>query len=105
MRWYSAILYYRRATFTANAMAVWKVPKECAEEVGAIMASYPAVTHCYQRPAFPDWQYTYFTMIRATGTDGCEKIVQKLAFKTGINDYSLLYSIREYKKLRVRYFV
>ena len=66
MRRYSAVLHHRRAGFRANAMAVWIVDEERAEEVGQIMASHPTVTHCYQRPTFPDWPYSHFSMIHAT---------------------------------------
>ena len=105
MRRYSAVLHHRRAGFRANAMAVWKVDEERAEEVGQIMASHPTVTHCYQRPTFPDWPYTHFTMIHATTPEGCEESVTEIAEATGLDEYLLLYSTREYKKTRVRYFV
>ena len=105
MRRYSAVLHHRRAGFRANAMAVWTVPEERAEEVGLKMAESPWVTHCYQRPTFPDWPYTHFTMIHATGKMRCESVAQDLSEATGITDYQLLYSTREFKKTRVRYFV
>ena len=105
MRRYSAVLHHRRAGFSANAMIVWKVPEERAQEVGDIMAQSPAVTHCYQRPIYPDWQYSHFTMVHATTRDECEQIADAIAEATGIQDRQLLYSTREYKKTRVRYFV
>ena len=105
MRRYSAILHHRRAGFKDNAMGVWKVSEEQAEKIGKVMAAHPAVTHCYQRPAFPDWDYTHFTMIHATTREGCEEVAREISQKTGITDYTLLYSTREYKKTRVRYFV
>lgn len=105
MRRYSAVLYHRRAGFNANAMIVWKVPEERAQEVGEIMATSPAVTHCYQRPTYEDWHYSHFTMIHATTKDECEAIAKDIEQKTGLNDRLLLYSTREYKKTRVRYFV
>lgn len=105
MRRYSAVLYHRRAGFNANAMIVWKVPEERAQEVGEIMATSPAVTHCYQRPTYDDWHYSHFTMIHATTRDECEEIAREIEVKTGLNDRLLLYSTREYKKTRVRYFV
>ena len=105
MRRYSAVLYHRRSGFRANAMIVWKVPAERSEEVGMIMAENPAVTHCYERPTFPDWQYSHFTMVHAPTRDECEEIGRDIARATGIDDNLLLYSTREYKKTRVRYFV
>ena len=86
-------------------MAVWRVPEERAVEVGNIMAGSKWVTHCYQRPTFPDWHYSHFTMIHATTDEQCEQVARDISKETGISDYRLLYSTREYKKTRVRYFV
>ncbi len=105
MRRFSAVLHHRRAGFRANSMAVWNVPEDRAVEVGAIMAGSKWVTHCYQRPTFPDWHYTHFSMIHATTRDECESVARQISEATGIDDYMLLYSTREYKKTRVRYFV
>ncbi len=105
MRRYSAVLHHRRSGFKANAMIVWKVPEERAEEVGIMMAGHDAVTHCYERPTFPDWPYTHFTMVHATTPEGCEEINNEISEATGITDRLVLYSTREYKKTRVRYFV
>jgi DNA-binding Lrp family transcriptional regulator len=105
MRRYSAVLHHRRAGFNANAMIVWEVPAERAQEVGEIMATSPAVTHCYQRPTYDDWRYSHFTMVHATTKNECEEIALDIEAKTGLQDRLLLYSTREYKKTRVRYFV
>ncbi len=105
MRRYSAVLHHRRSGFRANAMIVWKVPPERAEEVGMLMAGHKAVTHCYERPTFPDWPYTHFTMVHATTPEGCEQFNHEISESTGITDRRVLYSTREYKKTRVRYFV
>ena len=105
MRRYSAVLHHRRAGFSANSMGVWKVPPERSVEVGNLMARSPWVTHCYERPTYPDWKYTHFTMIHATSRERCEEVAAEISEATGVSDYMLLYSSREYKKTRVRYFV
>lgn len=105
MRRFSAVLHHRRAGFNSNAMAVWKVPSERSVEVGNLMAQSKWVTHCYERPTFPDWPYTHFTMIHATSQDQCEEVAKEISDSTGISEYQLLYSTREYKKTRVKYFV
>ncbi|MFP6680279.1 MAG: Lrp/AsnC family transcriptional regulator [Dehalococcoidia bacterium] len=105
MRRFSAVLHHRRAGFAANAMGVWNVPEDRSEEVGNIMAQSRSVTHCYERPRFHDWKYSHFTMLHATSEEGCEELAKEISDATGITDYQLLYSSREYKKTRVRYFV
>ena len=69
------------------------------------MAQHKAVTHCYERPTFPDWPYTHFTMVHATSQEECEEIGREISEATSITDRMFLYSTREYKKTRVRYFV
>ena len=105
MRRYAAVLHHRRAGFSANAMVVWNVPKGRSVEVGMKMAKQPAVTHCYERPRYDDWRFSHFTMIHAVTQSECEEIASEIADGTGLDDYQLLYSHREYKKTRVRYFV
>jgi siroheme decarboxylase len=99
-----AILYHRRAGFKANVMTVWKVPKPKVNQVGKIMASFPEVSHCYERVTYPNWQYNLYAMIHGKTKRDCERIVTQIARKTGITDYQLLYSIREFKKQSMQYF-
>jgi DNA-binding Lrp family transcriptional regulator len=105
MRRYAAVLHHRRAGFSANAMAVWNVPEDQSVAVGQAMAKHPAVTHCYERPRHEDWRFSHFTMIHAVTRQECEIIAEDIAAETDLDDYQLLYSHREYKKTRVRYFV
>ena len=105
MRRYAAVLHHRRAGFSANAMVVWNVPEGRSIEVGQQMAKHPAITHCYERPRYDDWRFSHFSMIHAVTRDECEDIALEIAGETELTDYQLLYSHREYKKTRVRYFV
>jgi hypothetical protein len=44
-------------------------------------------------------------MVHATSQEGCEQYSQEISEATGITGQLVLYSTREYKKTRVRYFV
>ena len=104
MRRFAAVLHHRRAGFTANAMTVWAVPEAGADEVGRQMASFQAVSHCYQRPAYPDWPFNLFTMIHARSSDECEATAAAIEAATSIHERAMLYSTTEFKKVRLRYF-
>ena len=104
MRRFAATLRHREAGFAANAMGVWVVPEDRTDEVGRTMAGFAAVSHCYQRPTFPDWPYSLFTMIHGRTREDCEAVARSIAEAARISDYRLLYSSKEYKKTRVRYF-
>jgi DNA-binding Lrp family transcriptional regulator len=62
LRRVAAILFHRRAGFSANGMGVWKVPDAQIMELGMRMASFRGISHCYQRPTYQDWPYSVFTM-------------------------------------------
>ncbi len=105
MRRFGAVLHHRRVGYTANGMACWLVPEARIEEVGLRAAEFPQVSHCYQRPAYPPrWPYTLFTMIHGQTRDEVEAVVAQIAQETGIDRYEVLYSTREFKKERVKYF-
>ncbi|MGI8747175.1 MAG: siroheme decarboxylase subunit alpha, partial [Deinococcus sp.] len=58
LRRVSAVFRHQSAGFRFNAMGVWAVPEAEVQEVGARMASFNAVSHCYLRPTYPEWPYT-----------------------------------------------
>ncbi len=104
MRRFSAVLYHRKAGFRANAMGVWKVPPERIDEVGNTFAQYQAVSHCYQRPVYEDWPYALFSMVHGRTEEECELVLDAMAAESNLTEWASLYSTREYKKTRVRYF-
>jgi siroheme decarboxylase len=104
LRRFAAILYHRKAGFKSNAMGVWGVPEDRIAELGPVMASFAAVSHCYQRPTYENWPYTIFTMVHGNSDQQCEEILAAISAETGIQEYRSLYSSREYKKTRLRFY-
>lgn len=105
MRRFAAVLRHQKAGFSVNVMGVWRVPEGQVPQVGAIMATFAGVSHNYQRPTYPDWPYNLFTMVHGRTKEECLAVLKAISEKTGISDYALLWSTKEYKKVRVRYFV
>jgi len=104
LRRVAAILYHRRAGFSANGMGVWKVPEERIMELGPRMAAFRGISHCYQRPTYEDWPYSIFTMSHGHSEQECEAILDAIAEQTGIDERAVLYSSTEFKKIRLLYF-
>jgi DNA-binding Lrp family transcriptional regulator len=104
LRRVAAILYHRRAGFSANGMGVWNVPDERIMEIGPRMAAYRGISHCYQRPTYQDWPYSVFTMAHGRSKEECDAILSSIAEQTGIADRATLYSSTEFKKIRLLYF-
>jgi DNA-binding Lrp family transcriptional regulator len=104
MRRFAAVMNHRSAGFKANAMGVWAVPDDDLETIGPQMAGFAAVSHCYRRPTYDDWPYSVFTMVHGRSARDCEATIDAIRTETGIDEYCLLWSVKEYKKVRVRYF-
>jgi DNA-binding Lrp family transcriptional regulator len=104
LRRVAAILFHRRAGFSANGMGVWKVPEDRILELGPRMAAYRGISHCYQRPTYADWPYSVFTMAHGRSKEECDAILDTIAAETGIEERRTLYSSTEFKKVRLRYF-
>jgi siroheme decarboxylase len=104
LRRVAAILFHRRAGFSANGMGVWRVPDDRILELGPRMASFRGISHCYQRPTYPDWPYSIFTMAHGRSKEECDAILASIAEDTGIEERRTLYSSTEFKKIRLLYF-
>jgi len=105
LRRFAAILRHRDAGFTANGMIVWRVPDGDIEKVGEKLGAFPQVSHCYQRPTYPDWPYNVFSMIHCRSVDEANAVASQIEEQIGVHEYRILFSSREFKKTRVEYFV
>jgi DNA-binding Lrp family transcriptional regulator len=99
-----AILRHRRVGIGGNAMVAWRVPPERAAEVGQLFASFQEVTHCYERPPFPGFDYTHYTMVHGPSPQSCEETVRRMAEAAGVDDYVVLATKRELKRTSPVYF-
>ena len=104
IRRFGATLYHQEAGFGANAMVAWFVPDEQVDDVGKVMADFREVTHCYQRTPQRDWKYNLYTMVHGDNEDACHQIAQRISQETGMKEYALLFSRKEFKKTSMQYF-
>jgi DNA-binding Lrp family transcriptional regulator len=105
MRRFACILNHRRAGFNANAMVVWDIEEGTkGEEIGKIAASFSAVSHCYLRPKYPTWNYNLFTMIHGKTKEDTQEVIDNIAKEIEYKSNMPLYSSREFKKVRIKYF-
>ena len=98
LRRVAAILYHRRAGFSANGMGVWKVPAERITELGPRMAAFRGISHCYERPTYEDWPYSVFTMAHGRSKEECDAVLDAIAQQLGIQERATLYNNSEANK-------
>jgi len=102
VRRFAASIAHIKVGINANAMCVWDVPDERVEEVGLICATFPEVTHCYERPRLDDWHYNLFTMVHGRSRKECEEVIRQISEQIKIDTFIILFSDIEYKKTGVR---
>ena len=69
---------------------------------GELFAAADEVTHCYERTTATDWPYNLYTMVHSRSREDCLRIADQLSRQSGISDYRVLFSEREYKKISAR---
>ncbi|NJB68222.1 DNA-binding Lrp family transcriptional regulator [Desulfobaculum xiamenense] len=105
IRRFGATLRHQKAGYAHNAMVAWYVEADLdIDEVGAIMAARPEVSHCYHRRNCMDWPYNIYTMIHGQNPDDYKLVVEEIIAATGVTQYDVLESVKELKKSSMKYF-
>jgi DNA-binding Lrp family transcriptional regulator len=100
MRKFRARINQRLIGISANALVAWKVPDTGNGDAGALLASYPGVTHCYERARVPGrWDYSLYTVHHGYTREEVLDEVREISGETGIRDYVVLFSTREFKRV------
>lgn len=105
LRRIGAIVNHFKVGMGGGAMVVWRVRPERIEEIGQMLAGFKAVSHAYQRPTSPTWPYNLYTMVHGTDNEDAEQIVKSMSKACGVEDYRLLVTERELKKVPPTYII
>jgi len=105
IRRFGAVVRHRELGFSANGMAVFRVPDTEVDAAGRRLAEQPQVSHCYHRPPLERFPYNLFAMVHGQTEDEVRKAVAEMAGRTGLAEYDILFSTTEFKKVSMRYFV
>jgi siroheme decarboxylase len=92
------ILRHREAGFVANGMCVWPVAPDDVVRAGVILAGFPEVTHCYERPSSPSIPFNLYAMIHAREQGTAEDTFRRMSERAKLAGGRMLISVREFKK-------
>ncbi len=105
LRRYSAVLRHHAAGYSANAMTAWKIDRLTDDDIMAAFGKNPHISHLYIRETTPGtWEYPLFAMIHAKTEAKLDAIIAELSSASGVNDFCVLKTLKEFKKERVEYF-
>jgi len=105
MRRYVATFHHRRLGVRGNGMVVWRVDEDRLEDRGAALAQVAEVSHCYAREAIAGFPYRLYSMVHGPNQPEVCALTRSIAARIGLDQYLILFSSREFKKCRLRYFL
>lgn len=100
-----AVINHTKIGLKSNAMVVWLVEQERIDRVGEILAGFEDATHVYEREVCDGWPYNLYTMIHGRTEAEIKKIVERMSLACGIEDYLILETVKELKKVAPTYIV
>ena len=103
IRKFGAVLHHHKIGYAKNALVVWSVPQDKIEKAGITFASFPFISHCYERNPVFKFKYNLFTMLHSKG-ENMTSLTNKMAASIDIHDFLILESLKEYKKTTPEYF-
>lgn len=105
IRRFGASIKHQRAGWSANAMVAWVTAGHEVEALGRAAAEHAHVSHCYYRPSSAeDWPYELYTMVHGRSEEEVERVIGELRGTLGLEEYRVLSSVRELKKISPTYF-
>ncbi len=105
IRRFGASIKHQRTGWTHNAMVAWLIDDDKIDAAGEFAAKNQNISHCYHRPSpYPDWPYTLYTMIHGRNAQECLDVIEDLRKNTDLDEYDVLESVSELKKISMTYF-
>ena len=98
------LLRHREIGYKANGMCCWDVPEAEVLEMGRRVASFPEVTHCYERPKMAQFPFRLYAMIHRPTWAGTQALFERISREAGLEGGQLLLSLTEFKKTSMQFF-
>jgi len=98
----ACLVKHRKAGYRANGMAVWQVNDKNGDAVGKILAKDDSVSHCYKRLTQKEWPYSHYAMIHGKSVDEVISKACILSKNANLTKPLILFSLKEYKKCRLK---
>lgn len=102
IRRFGVVIHHRKSGYAFNAMTGVDADRPVLKKIIKRIMATPAVTHCYERPGYPDWPFKLYFMLHAKSRAESRKALDKLFKGLEIREKRALYSTREFKKVSFR---
>ncbi|GAA6142007.1 Lrp/AsnC family transcriptional regulator [Hydrogenophaga sp. 5NK40-0174] len=103
---FGVVVRHHELGFDANAMTVFDVPDEMADELGARLALQPGVTLAYRRMRHGQWHYNLYAMVHGRRREDVVALIDLITVRSGLKGFErrVLFSRRRFKQTGGRRF-
>ena len=103
LRRFGALIKHDKVGYKINVMVGWEVEEKKIELLAKELIRYPFISHCYERKTYPHWRYNLYSMCHFKKEEE-KKIISEIAKKYEIDNYIMLKTLKEFKKVRLKLF-
>jgi len=94
IRRFGAVLDPASIGYRFSALIAWKINPSRRGAVGRRFASFPQVSHCYERKTPRSWPYALYTMIHEISRERGRVLIDEMAHVAGGGDYVVFETVR-----------
>ncbi len=104
LRRFGALMKSNKLGLKTNFMVAWEVKDPSKkEELGAFLARQKFVSHCYERKSYTHWPFNIYSMCHFSSKEEVQ-IIHEIAKKFSVENYLMLETLKELKKVRLKLF-
>jgi DNA-binding Lrp family transcriptional regulator len=93
------IIKHHKTEYVVNALTIWSVSDNKKVEMTNFIKNIENISHVYERKASEKWPYNIYGMIHGRTYEEVEKIICKISINLNLNNYKVLYTKKELKKI------
>jgi siroheme decarboxylase len=92
------VIKHRNTEYLFNGLATFSVKGELKENLLKKLKDAENISHVYERKPDYRWPYTVYGMTHGKSKEEVEDTIKNIAEELAIDEYKILYSLREFKK-------
>jgi len=104
LRRFGALIKPNKIGLKFNLLIAWEVKDPIKKEkLGRFLSQQSFVSHCYERKSYKHWPFNIYCMCHFSKSDEIQ-IINKIAQRFKIENYVILETLEELKKIRLKLF-
>lgn len=102
IRRFAALISHKKAGFVNNGMTLWTLKKQEMIKISKKAIEIKNISHCYERKKSKIWNFNFYCMIHSKNLNNINQIIKEIDTQ---KNPKIIYSTKEFKKKRIKYYI